>query len=1162
MDFSKLLAVITWLLEREQRVSHRFLRREFGLDQELLEDVCFELVHTRRVASEEDEEILVWIGDDGDAPAGISRDTASTKARAPPGTPSRLRREDSNAPAHPAQPKSPPPKPAESTRTDAERRQLTVMFCDLVGSTALSTSLDPEDLREVITAFQNRCREAIERYQGFIARYMGDGMLVYFGYPQAHEEDAERAARAGLEIVRSMAALNSDVGEAYGLKLAVRVGVTTGPVVVGDIIGEGAAEEAAVVGETPNLAARLQGVAQPNQLVIGPVTRRLVGEIFELEDRGMHELKGISEPVRAWRVVSEREVEGHFEAGHVGGGLPLVGRQEELGLLVRSWEASKEGRGQVVLIQGEAGIGKSRLLEALREHVSGQDYVWVATRCSPYHSNSTLYPVIEHVKRVIGWKPEDEPEARLEKLEKALEDQSLPAQEAVPLYAELLSLPLPEGRYPALVLSPQQKREQTFDALSGWLLEVAERTPVLHVWEDMHWADPTTLELLELYIEQSPTVSMLNVLTYRPELVAPWSMRSHMTPITLNRLEQPEVEALIGYQADGKAVPPEVIEHVVAKADGVPLYVEELTKTILESEFLHEEGDRYTLAGSLSDLAIPETLQDSLMARLDRVPTVREIAQLGSVLGREFAYEMLHSLAPHEEPVLQDGLDQLVDNELLYQRGRGRRARYVFKHALIQDAAYQSLLKRTRQQYHHHVAELLKESLPGTAEAQPELLAHHYSEAGYHEQAAKYCRAAGRRAAERSANAESIVHLRHGLESVRMLPDTPDRTQLELEFLTDLGPALITTMGYGARDVKDTYTLAEALCGQTGDMHDRFPVLRGLWNSYLFAAEMGEARERGEELLGLAEDTGDSALVVEAHRVMATVSFAMGNFDDTRTHMERGIDLYDPVEHDGLAYVYGADPSVVCRLYGAKALWMLGFPATAQATMDKALADAEALSHDHTKAFALCYQATLAQFNRDVPLVREIAEAAIHVASEHSIRQWLSWGTILSGWALALDGEGEGGLARLQEGLDNWREEDLFAVPYFLGLKAEVFERIGRAGEGIGILDDAIELSERGHQEFCLAELHRLRGVLQLREGRTEDAEISLKRALDIARRQNAKSLELRAGICLGRTWMNSPSEEHVVDVLAEVHDWFTEGTDSHDFKEAEELLQGSAASH
>jgi class 3 adenylate cyclase len=453
------------------------------LDQELLEDLCFELVHARQVA-EEDGEILIWTGNERLHPVAASGDAPSVKARAPPGGPSQSRHADSKTLAQPARSGSSPPKPAEPTRTDAERRQLTVMFCDLVGSTALSTRLDPEDLREVITAFQNRCREAIQRYQGFIARYMGDGMLVYFGYPQAHEDDAERAARAGLEIVQSMAALNAGVGKVYGLELAVRVGVTTGPVVVGDIIGEGAAEEAAVVGETPNLAARLQGIAQPNQIVIGPVTRHLVGELFELEDCGTHELKGISEPVSVWRVVSEREVESRFQARRVGGGLPLVGRQEELGLLARSWEASKEGHGQVVLIQGEAGIGKSRLLEALREHVSGQDFVWVATRCSPYHANSTLYPVIEHLKRVFGWKPEDEPAVRLERLEKALEGQSLPAEEAVPLYAELLSLPLPETRYTPLELSPQQKREQTLDALSGWLLEVAERTPVLHVWEE------------------------------------------------------------------------------------------------------------------------------------------------------------------------------------------------------------------------------------------------------------------------------------------------------------------------------------------------------------------------------------------------------------------------------------------------------------------------------------------------------------------------------------------------------------------------------------------------------------------------------------------------------------------------------------------------------
>jgi len=1154
MEFSKLLVVITWLLERERRLSHRFLRREFGLDDALLEDLCFELVHTRQIAALAGGEILIWIGNGTSSSVELHDAAAAWQAGAPPVA--LTRSEGVHESAAGGSPLS--TKPSEQAHVDAERRQLTVMFCDLVGSTELSTALDPEDLREVIGAFQDHCREAIQRFQGFVARYMGDGMLVYFGYPQAHEDDAERAARAGLEIVRGMPSLDAEGSPARGLGLAVRIGVTTGPVVVGDIIGEGAAEEAAVVGETPNLAARLQSVAGPNQVVIAPVTRHLIGELFELEDCGSHALKGISEPVSVWRVVSEREVESGFEAKRIGGALPLVGRQEELGLLARSWEASKEGHGQVVLIQGDAGIGKSRLLEAFREQVAGDDYVWVSSRCSPYYTTSALYPVIAHLKRVLGWKSEDAPEVKLEKLEKALEDQSLPAEEAVPLYAELMSLPLPEGRYAPLNLTPQQKREQTLDALAGWLLEVAEHTPVLHAWEDLHWADPTTLELLGLYIEQSPTVSMMNVLTYRPEFVPPWSMRSHMTPITLNRLERQEVEALIAYQANGKIVPPEVSEHIVSKSDGVPLYVEELTKTILGSGFLHEEGDRYTLAGSLADLAIPETLQDSLMARLDRAPTVREVAQLGAVLGREFAYEMLEWLAPLDEAVLQDGLGQLVDNELLYRRGRGRRARYVFKHALIQDAAYHSLLKRTRQQYHNHVAELLREKLPDTVEAQPELLAHHYSEAGNHELAARYWRAAGRRAAERSANVESISHLQRGLTSVRALANTRPRKRMELELLMELGPALITTMGYGAKEVKETYVLAKKFCDQVGDQHDRFLVLRGLWNSYLFAAEMPEALERGRELLALAQETGDTGQVIEAHRVMSTVSYMTGRFEDARKHAELGVEAYDPGEHADLSYAYGADPSIVCRLYGAKSLWMLGYPASAQSMMDDAMSDVEALSHDHTKAFALCYQATLAQFQRDVASAFEAAEAAADVAGEHSISQWLSWGTILSGWALAMSGQKHDGYDRLKQGMDNWRKEDVFAVPYFLGLEADALGAVGRISDGLEVLGEATELSETGGQ-FYLAELHRLRSALLLEDGRDEEAEASLGQALDVARRQKARSLELRASTSLARLWMRSDKQEQAMAMLNEVRDWFTEGRDSADFQEAQSLLADTA---
>jgi len=628
---------------------------------------------------------------------------------------------------------------------EAERRQLTVMFCDLVGSTALSTRLDPEVLQDLIRAFQDRCAGAISRFDGYIARYMGDGMLVYFGFPRAHEDDPERAVRAGLDVVSAIADLNRVAAASNGVDLTVRVGIATGIVVVGDIVGEGAAAESAVVGETPNLAARLQGVAQPNQVVISSSTRDLVAGRFEFEDLGVQRLKGLSDSVKAWRVVSETS--GESERAHTPDpsvkAMPLVGRSEELGLLLRAWEASKEGQGQVVLINGEAGIGKSRLLDALRTRVEGEDYLWVAVRCSPYHGQTALYPVIRQMERALRWIASESNEDKLEKLEKRLSQLGLSLAETVPLFAALLSLELPADRYPPLSLSPQQQRQMTLDAVTGWLFEEAERRPVLQVWEDLHWADPSTLELLATYVEQAPTAALLNVLTFRPDFTPPWPQRSHMTPITLNRLERVEGEAIIAHLAGGKAMPREVIDLIAAKADGVPLYIEELTKSVLQSGMLEVQVDRYVVKGSLSAFAIPATLQDSLMSRLDRVPKLRELAQIGAVLGREFAYEMLSTLAGLEESTLRDGLSQLVSAELLYQRGRPPRAKYIFKHALIQEAAYQSLLKRSRQRFHRLAAELLEARFPELVAAQPELLAHHFTEAGLIEQAIEYWMKAG-----------------------------------------------------------------------------------------------------------------------------------------------------------------------------------------------------------------------------------------------------------------------------------------------------------------------------------------------------------------------------------------------------------------------------------
>lgn len=670
--------------------------------------------------------------------------------------------------------------PSPATRSEGERRQLTVMFCDLVGSTALSTRFDPEDLRDVIRAYQNACTQVIAKYGGYVAKYLGDAVLVYFGYPQAYGNDAERATSAGLGIVEAVANIDG-VNETLGdVTLAVRIGINTGLVVVGDIIGEGAAEQASVVGETPNVAARLQEIAGPNEIVIGPLTQELIGEKFTCESLGSKILHGVAESVTAWRVLRECD-SGDASQDVSASALPLVGRAEELGLLLRSWDASKRSQGQVVLIQGEAGIGKSRLVDALRGRIAGDEYIWVAVRCSPYHTNTTLYPVIEHLKRAMDWRPEDDDSNRLIKLEAALRTQSLPLERAVPLFAELMSLPLPEGRYPGLQLTAQEQRVQTLDALAGWLLEAAEHKPVLQVWEDLHWADPTTLELLTLYIDQSPTVAMMNALTYRADFTAPWTMRSHMTLITLNRLDPTEVEALILQHTDSKAMPADVVEFVVRKTDGVPLYVEELTKAILEAGFVREVGDRYELTRPLSGITIPATLQDLLMARLDRLPSIREVAQLGSILGREFAYEMLQAIASLEESALEQGLDQLVHAELLYQRGRRPRARYVFKHALVQDAAYQSLLKRTRQLYHRQVAQLLETRYADIVQAQPELVAHHYSKAEDDQKALKYFTAIAEKATAMSAHAEAIAALeearRHG---EKLSAETRDQTLLWL----------------------------------------------------------------------------------------------------------------------------------------------------------------------------------------------------------------------------------------------------------------------------------------------------------------------------------------------------------------------------------------------
>lgn len=832
MKFYEMLVQVAGRLVFEQRLSYQTLRHDLGLDDVTIADVRAELLF-RGVARDEDGKGLVWAG--ASPVPGFEVQVSSS-----------------------LQPLAPNPQPLAQLRTpnselgSAERRQLTVMFCDLVGSTMLSGQLDPEDLREVVRAYQETAAGVIQQYEGHIAQYLGDGLLVYFGYPQAHEGDAQGAVHTGLGIVTAMASLNSQLQLQYGIELAVRIGIHTGPVVVGQMGGGGRHEQLAL-GETPNVAARLEGLAPPNTIVISQATFRLVTDAFVMETLGPQTLKGVSEPVEVWKVLGPRVDEQSAESAPHHDAALLMGREEEIGLLRRRWEQSKSGGGQIVLVSGEAGIGKSSLVNALRAQVAQEGLPRITFRCSPYHTNSVLHPVIAHMQQLLGFEREDALDVKLAKLERGLQPYALSVKDVVPLFAALLSVPLPEGRYPALHWSPQQQRQRTLDALNTWLLAEAERQPVLVLWEDIHWADPTTLEMLGLVAEQVPTAALLSVLTFRPDFVPPWPMRSHVTPLLLNRLEPPQVEALMTRLAEGKRLPPAVVAHVVSRADGVPLYVEELTKALLESDLLQDQSDHYRLTRPLSDVAIPMTLQDSLMARLDRVPAVREVAQLGAVLGREFAYEMLHALGVIEETHLREGLTKLVDAELLHQRGRLPQAKYIFKHALVQDAAYQSLLRRTRQHYHQRSAQVLETRFSELVQTEPELVAHHYTEAGCAAEAVGYWLQAGQRAAQRSAHHEAIAHLTKGVAVLTTLGDTPERMQQELVFHVTLGVSLVAVKGYGAPEVAQVYTRARALCQQVGETPQLFQVIRGLVLFYLVGGQTQPALELAEQLLSQVE---------------------------------------------------------------------------------------------------------------------------------------------------------------------------------------------------------------------------------------------------------------------------------------------------------------------
>ena len=1024
---------------------------------------------------------------------------------------------------------------------EAERRQVTVMFCDLAGSTAMSTNLDPEDMRDVIRDYQDACAGVVERFGGYLAKYMGDGVLVYFGYPTAHEDDAERAINAGLGIVEAVGALGRD--------LAVRIGIATGTVVVGDIVGEGSAQEAAITGETPNLAARLQEIATPDTVVIAETTRTLAGGLFDLRDLGERDLKGFAGLIRPWSVVGQRSIESRFEATRAEGLSELIGRDEEIETLLRRWRRAREGDGQVVLISGEPGIGKSRLAGEFQEHIAEEPHFRLRHQCSPYHTGSALYPVIEQLERAAGLEARDEADEKLAKLEALIAASEAPVDEVAPLLASLLSIPTGE-RYAPLNVSPQRHKELTLHALVDQLRGLAARQPVLFVVEDAHWIDPTTMELMELTVELATEAAVLALITYRPEFEAPWIGRPRVTPMILSRLERRDCAAMVERLASRENLPDGLLDRITEQTDGVPLFVEELTKSVMETAS--------SANGVPAAIDVPATLHDSLAARLDRLGPAKKVAQIGAVIGREFGYDLLATIAMLDADELDSALARLNQSGLISKRGSGTDATYAFKHALVQGTAYGSLLRNRRTELHQRVAESLESGFSDAGEAAPELLAHHYTEAGLVGPAADHWHMAGRRAMQRSANVEAEEHIRKGLAVLDDTPESPERRRREIALLNTLGVCLMPTRGFGNPEVADAFSRAAQVSEQEGDKRGLFVALRGKGQYQMISGDLATARDQSGTILDLARELDDRNLLIEAHHLgYSSLSFT-GDFQAARDHAEALIALYDREQHHHLTYSYsGHDPGVCSRTFGALPLWQLGLPDQALDRCRDGKVLADSLGHPFTIIVAWWAMGLIRVLRREVDATREAGEALIRDCTEMGIRPFLPLGRIFLGGALAEKSRHADGIEELREGITGMRGvRTEYTLTVFYAWLAELCLKAGRLDEARRALDEGMAMAESNAERFCLPEFHRIEGKLLVARSRPDDAEEALIRALALADELGSRSFELRAAISLARLWRAQARPAQARDLLAPIHDRFAEGFDTADLKDAKALLE------
>jgi class 3 adenylate cyclase/predicted ATPase len=1040
----------------------------------------------------------------------------------------------------------------------AERRHVTVMFSDLVGSTALSARMDPEDLREVISAYQGAVAETVSRFGGFVAKYMGDGVLVYFGYPQAHEDDAERAVRAGLEVVAAVSGLKTHSA------LQTRVGIATGLVVVGDLVGSGASQEQAIVGDTPNLAARLQGMAAPNSVVIAESTRKLVGSLFELDDLGSHELKGISEPVRAWAALRPASVEGRFEAMHASGLTDLVGREEELDLVLRRWSKAKSGVGQVVLVSGEAAIGKSRLTAALLERVATEPHTRLRYFCSPQHADSALYPIMSQMERAARLAHDDTAPAKLDKLDTLLSQSSTPPQDAA-LFAEMLSLPN-DGRYPALELAPHQRRQRILDALAAQTETLARRSPLLMILEDAHWADPTSLEAFgRAVMDGISDLNVLLIVTYRPEFEPPWIGQPHVTTLTLSRLGQGEIAAMIDALAGNKPLPASIRQDIVERTDGIPLFIEEMTKAVLEAGG-QESAERAVASIPAPSLAIPASLHASLMARLDRLGSAKEVAQIGAVIGREFSHVLLAKVARREEAALRAALDDLKEAGLLFRRGAPPQATYLFKHALVQDTAYSTLLRERRRALHARIAEVLETQFPEIVESQPELVARHYTEAGLIEKSAAFWAKAGRQSVARSALVEGIAQLDRALDQMGTLAGTPALRQEQIELQVAVILPLMTLKGFSSPEGKAAAEQARVLIEQAEALGEPpenplilYSVLYVAWVTNVGALNGDAMLTLAAQFLELAEKRGAPVPTMMGHSMMAYSLLVTGSPALGRRHCDHSIALHDPA-YRPLTMLFSTDGRIMGLGLRAHALWFLGYPEASLADANQSLKEARDFGHSSILLLALNYSIVVHFFFGDYATAEALTNELLTLADEQqSLALWKPAGLLFRGWIFAITGRVPEAVQLITSGLTAYRSSGATNMtPVGISLLAKCYANLGQHDDAWRSVSEAKELIEKSGETWFEVHVHCIAGEIALKSPQPDlaKAEAYFERALAVARQQEARSWELRAATGMARLWRDQGKPQQASALLAPIYGWFTEGFDTRDLREAKTLLE------